>query len=338
MDDGMKHICCLLAAMVLLFLCSGCSTKETAELPADPVVAKLILAQEAAKVNYVEGETFDPTGLIVNAKMSDGTVVENVPFTLEVDTPLTRTTLFAVMRYEGKTVNQQLRITLLGNDEQYSAANMQYVPGSALEGKLFYWLGSSVTYGASACGESMADFLAKRDGAVCIKEAVSGTTLADVKKESYVQRFNSYLLSEECAEHVDAFICQLSTNDRNMPESFGTVSGEQVREPEAFDCAMTFGAIEYIIAKVQEVWGCPVLFYVNPPLDENYETMVNGLEQIAQKWGIQIVDMYHDAAFNQLTEEQRSLYMADAIHPTRAGYRDWWLPKFEEALELAVKP
>lgn len=334
----MKRGLCLWLAMVLLCLCVGCSAKETVEPSEDPVVWKLVLAQEADKVNYVEGETFDPAGLVVNAKMSDGTVIENVPFTLEVDTPLTRTSLFAVLRYEGKTVSQQLRITLQGNDEQYSVANTEYVPGSALEGKTFYWLGSSVTYGASACKESMTDFLAKKDGAICIKEAVSGTTLADVKEDSYVQRFNNYLLSDGCADHVDAFICQLSTNDRNMPESFGTVSGENVREIDAFDCATTFGAIEYLIAKVEEVWGCPVLFYVNPPLDENYETMVNGLEQIAQKWGIQIVDMYHDAEFNNLTEEQGLLYMADTIHPTRAGYRDWWLPKFEEALELAVNP
>lgn len=334
----MKRTLCLLTAIVLLFLCAGCSVKETAEVPTEPTVWKLILAQEADKVNYVEGETFDPAGLIVNAKMSDGTVIEDVPFTLEVDTPLTRTSLFAVLRYEGKSVSQQLRITLLGNDEQYSVANMQYVPGSALEGKTFYWLGSSVTYGASACKESMADFLAKKHGAVCIKEAVSGTTLADVKEDSYVQRFNNYLLSDACVDHVDACICQLSTNDRNTPESFGTVSGEQVREPEDFDCSTTFGAMEYIIARAKEVWGCPVLFYVNPPLDENYEILVNGLEQIAQKWGIQIVDMYHDTEFNNLTEEQRFLYMADTVHPTRAGYRDWWLPKFEEALKLAVTP
>lgn len=334
----MKRSLCLWLAVVLLFLCVGCTVKEATEPPEDPVVWKLILAQEADKVNYVEGETFDPTGLIVNARMSDGTIMEDVPFTLEVDTPLTRTSLFAVLHYEGKTVSQQLRMTLLGNDEAYSVANMQYAPGSTLEGKTFYWLGSSVTYGASACKESMADFLAKKDGAVCIKEAVSGTTLADVKEDSYVERFNNYLLSDACVDHVDAFICQLSTNDRSMPESFGTVSGEKVRDSEAFDCTTTFGAIEYIIAKVGEVWGCPVLFYVNPPLDENYETMVHGLEQIAQKWEIQIVDMYHDAEFNNLTEEQRFLYMADTVHPTRAGYRDWWLPKFEEALELAVNP
>lgn len=329
----MKHICCLLAAMVLLFLCSGCSTKETAELPTAPVVAKLILAQEATKVNYVEGETFDPTGLIVNAKMSDGTVVENVPFTLEVDTPLRRTTLFAVMRYEGKTVNQQLRITLLGNDDQYSVANMQYVPGSALEGKTFYWLGSSVTYGASACGESMADFIAKKDGAVCLKEAVSGTTLADVKAESYVQRFNSYLSSEDCADHLDAFVCQLSTNDRGTPELFGEITPDEVRDAASFDCATTFGAMEYLVATVKEVWDCPVFFYTNPPLDENYDRMVEGLEKLAEKWNISVIDLYHNETIGSMSEEENALYMADSVHPTRAGYRELWMPIFEDALK-----
>ena len=329
----MKHICCLLAAMVLLFLCSGCSTRETAELPTAPVVAKLILAQEATKVNYVEGETFDPTGLIVNAKMSDGTVVENVPFTLEVDTPLRRTTLFAVMRYEGKTVNQQLRITLLGNDDQYSVANMQYVPGSALEGKTFYWLGSSVTYGASACGESMADFIAKKDGAVCLKEAVSGTTLADVKAESYVQRFNSYLSSEDCADHLDAFVCQLSTNDRGTPELFGEITPDEVRDAASFDCATTFGAMEYLVATVKEVWDCPVFFYTNPPLDENYDRMVEGLEKLAEKWNISVIDLYHNETIGSMSEEENALYMADSVHPTRAGYRELWMPIFEDALK-----
>ena len=329
----MKHICCLLAAMVLLFLCSGCSTKETAELPTAPVVAKLILAQEATKVNYVEGETFDPTGLIVNAKMSDGTVVENVPFTLEVDTPLRRTTLFAVMRYEGKTVNQQLRITLLGNDDQYSVANMQYVPGSALEGKTFYWLGSSVTYGASACGESMADFIAKKDGAVCLKEAVSGTTLADVKAESYVQRFNSYLSSEDCADHLDAFVCQLSTNDRGTPELFGEITPDEVRDAASFDCATTFGAMEYLVATVKEVWDCPVFFYTNPPLNENYDRMVEGLEKLAEKWDISVIDLYHNETIGSMSEEENALYMADSVHPTRAGYRELWMPIFEDALK-----
>ena len=51
-------------------------------------------------------------------------------------------------------------------------------PEDPLSGKTILWIGSSVTYGASSEKESMVDFLAARHGAVCVKEAVSGTTLA----------------------------------------------------------------------------------------------------------------------------------------------------------------
>lgn len=39
--------------------------------------------------------------------------------------------------------------------------------------------------------------------------------------------------------------------------------------------------------------------------------------------------------FERFPDQLRVLYdvfMADAIHPTKAGYRDWWLPKFYEVL------
>ena len=60
--------------------------------------------------------------------------------------------------------------------------------------------------------------------------------------------------------------------------------------------------------------------------------MVDALYEIAEKWEITIIDMYRDEAFNDITEAQKILYMTDTIHATKAGYRDWWLPKFEEAL------
>lgn len=31
-------------------------------------------------------------------------------------------------------------------------------------------------------------------------------------------------------------------------------------------------------------------------------------------------------------KDQKGLYMADEIHPTRAGYLEKWLPKFENKL------
>lgn len=299
-----------------------------------PAVWKLSIVQPPEKLEYEEGETFDPAGVIINAKLKDGSLLENVAYErIIVDQPLTRTSLFAKFVYGGETVEQNIKVTLKGNREDYSVASTQEIADSPLEGKVIFWLGSSVTEGASSGQESMADFLAKKHGAQCIKEAVSGTTLANRASSSYVSRLNQYLASDERAGHVDAFICQLSTNDKGFPDGFGVVTPADVRDAAAFDTATTFGAMEYIIATAKDTWDCPVYFYTNPPMgDENYETMVQSLEEIAEKWGVTIIDLYRDQAFNDISEEERALYMADSIHPTKAGYREWWLPKFEETL------
>lgn len=329
----------LLMAALFLSAC-GAGAGKSLDAPAGGSEAsvaqvwKLTIVQPPKKLEYEEGETFDPAGVVINAKLKDGSILENVAYEgIIVDQPLTRTSLFAKFVYGGETVEQNIKVTLKGNREEYSVASTQEIADSPLEGKVIFWLGSSVTEGASSGQESMADFLAKKHGAQCIKEAVSGTTLADRASSSYVSRLDQYLVSDERAGHVDAFICQLSTNDKGFPDGFGVVTPADVRDAAAFDTATTFGAMEYIIATAKDTWDCPVYFYTNPPMgDENYETMVQSLEEIAEKWGVTIIDLYRDQAFNDISEEERVLYMADSIHPTKAGYREWWLPKFEEAL------
>lgn len=327
--------------MAALFLSAcGAGAGKSLDAPAGGSEAsvaqvwKLTIVQPPKKLEYEEGETFDPAGVVINAKLKDGSILENVAYEgIIVDQPLTRTSLFAKFVYGGETVEQNIKVTLKGNREEYSVASTQEIADSPLEGKVIFWLGSSVTEGASSGQESMADFLAKKHGAQCIKEAVSGTTLADRASSSYVSRLDQYLVSDERAGHVDAFICQLSTNDKGFPDGFGVVTPADVRDAAAFDTATTFGAMEYIIATAKDTWDCPVYFYTNPPMgDENYETMVQSLEEIAEKWGVTIIDLYRDQAFNDISEEERVLYMADSIHPTKAGYREWWLPKFEETL------
>lgn len=329
----------LLMAALFLSAC-GAGAGKSLDAPAGGSEAsvaqvwKLTIVQPPKKLEYEEGETFDPAGVVINAKLKDGSILENVAYEgIIVDQPLTRTSLFAKFVYGGETVEQNIKVTLKGNREEYSVASTQEIADSPLEGKVIFWLGSSVTEGASSGQESMADFLAKKHGAQCIKEAVSGTTLADRASSSYVSRLDQYLVSDERAGHVDAFICQLSTNDKGFPDGFGVVTPADVRDAAAFDTATTFGAMEYIIATAKDTWDCPVYFYTNPPMgDENYETMVQSLEEIAEKWGVTIIDLYRDQAFNDISEEERALYMADSIHPTKAGYREWWLPKFEETL------
>ena len=57
-----------------------------------------------------------------------------------------------------------------------------------LKGKNILFLGSSVTYGSASGGISFVDLMAERCKSNCIKEAVSGTTLADINEDSYVSR------------------------------------------------------------------------------------------------------------------------------------------------------
>ena len=187
----------------------------------------------------------------------------------------------------------------LGNAEEYSVANTETVPNSPVKGNTYYWLGSSVTRGESSEKESMVDFFAKKYDCTCIKEAVSGTTLNTLNPNSYVERFERYLSSADKAEHLDGFICQLSTNDTKNADALGLVMPDFITNADAFDTATTFGAMEYIIAKVRENWDCPIYFYTNPPYTNSvYPKMVEALEKIAAKCEITVIDLYHDEDFN----------------------------------------
>lgn len=220
---------------------------------------------------------------------------------------------------------------LAGNKEEYAAERVLPLDGSPLKGKRIAFLGSSVTYGASSLGTSFVEYLAARNDFAYCKEAVSGTTLVDNGDNSYIARMKRM----DRAEKFDLFVVQLSTNDATQNQPLGEMAG---RDAENYDTSTVCGAIEYIIGYVRKAWNCPVVFYTNAYYEsENYAAMVAALGRIAAEYGIGVIDLYTDEAFNAITDEQRSLYMADSIHPTKAGYLLWWTPKMEEYLYALVR-
>ena len=60
--------------------------------------------------------------------------------------------------------------------------------------------------------------------------------------------------------------------------------------------------------------------------------MVALLKDCANLYGVEIIDLWSDDQVNALSPQQRERYMADPIHPTLEGYREWWLPIFERRL------
>ena len=215
---------------------------------------------------------------------------------------------------------------LAGNDEKYAVERVEPLSGSPLSGKHILFLGSSVTYGSASLQTTFAEYIAKRNNATFVKEAVSGTTLVDEGIGSYISRLRK--LNKE--EKFDLFICQLSTNDATQKKALGNVTAQGTTQ---FDTHTVCGAIEFIICYVRETWNCPVLFYTNAYYESaEYTAMVEALYSIREKYGIGVIDLYTDKDFNNITAEERALWMSDAIHPTRAGYLEWWTPAMEQSL------
>ncbi|MCR5836260.1 MAG: carbohydrate-binding protein [Lachnospiraceae bacterium] len=209
------------------------------------------------------------------------------------------------------------------------AKNTQAAALSNIKGKTFFFLGSSVTYGYAAGGVSFADYIAQRNDCTSVKEAVSGTTLVDNGSSSYVQRM---LKNFNRSQHCDHFICQLSTNDASQNKPLGSLSSSY--NLSDFDTSTIYGAIEYIVCFAKQTWNCPVTFYTNPYYNNgNYQNMVNAIYAVKDKWGIGLIDMWNNQEMRNISAADRQRYMADDIHPTAAGYLEWWTPIFENYLQ-----
>ena len=190
------------------------------------------------------------------------------------------------------------------------------VKNSPLQGKNIFFLGSSVTKGLAAKGNSFVEFLQVQHAAQCIKDAVNGTTLVDNGAKSYVSRLKHFDPKAPC----DLFVCQLSTNDATRKSPLGTLSNSM--DPATFDTKTIYGAIEYIIAYAKSTWGCPVVFFTNPQYNSvRYRDMVCALKAVAEKWKISVIDLWDNREIN--TKFNCKPYMNDKIHPTMLGYQQW---------------
>lgn len=179
-----------------------------------------------------------------------------------------------------------------------------------LRNKTVLFLGSSVTHGSCAGGVSFVEVMARERGLIPIKEAVPGTTLADINETSYVYR----LKQVDTKQKVDLCICQLSTND-----AWNT----------ALDLSLTKEAIRFVISYVKETFHCPVVFYTGTYFEsDRYAEMVEFLLALQKECEFGVIDLYHDEEMRAVSKEVYQEYMADPIHPSLKGYEEWWAPKF----------
>lgn len=218
---------------------------------------------------------------------------------------------------------------MAGNDKKYDIENVKEIADSPIRGKKIIFLGSSVTFGSASEEVSFVEYLEKRNGIkVVAKEAVSGTTLADVDEGSYVYRM---LHEINVNAEADLLLCQLSTNDAARQLPLGEISDSM--NIDDFDTKTITGAMEYIIAYARKTWNCKVAFYTGSWFaDDRYESMVERLLELQKKWNIGVIDLWNNKEFNDIDDVTRAEYMDDVVHPYKAGYLKWWTPYMEEYL------
>ena len=215
-----------------------------------------------------------------------------------------------------------------GNGPQYDPKHVSPVPDSPLRGKVLFCLGSSVTAGMASGGISFVDYLRAMDGCRIIQETASASTLADRGPKSYLRRLRA---NPATREPVDLFLCQLSTNDATFRSELGKVSDS--RDPKDFDTKTTVGGMEAIIDFARRTWNCPIVFFTGTRYDNpRYHYLVNQRLELEEKWGITVIDLWHDRAMNQISPQEYRLYMNDGVHPTKAGYLLWWTPAIQRQL------
>jgi hypothetical protein len=227
-----------------------------------------------------------------------------------------------------------------GNSADYDVEKAEVLADSPLKGKTLYFLGSSVTIGYGSGGMAFPHYIAKRNQCTAVVEAVTGTTLMDKNANSYVRRMEAGSKFDKNAD-VDLFICQLSTNDTGGGTvdmlNLGGITGPGAGL-DAYDKTTITGAMEYIISYARQTWNCPVLFYsCSRRNDPRYAKMVDRLNELAAIWGIGVLDLWNDDDFNNITKEQRKLWLKDETHPTKAGYLEWWTPVVERFLYAQVR-
>lgn len=233
---------------------------------------------------------------------------------------------------------------------------------SPLKGKIIGYLGSSITVGMKSENISFPEYIGKRTESVSAKQAISGGTLAykqsdaehDYREEiSYLHQLFDASTELFSQKHLDLLLVQLSTNDTTMDIPLGHLTSQ--KNTADFDCATVYGAIESIISAAIAKWNCDVMFYTNPyihpqeyadlPLSEQkqihqnlvikYEKMVDALYEVQKKWPIGIIDLWHEPSFKNIDLDIKRYYMADIIHPYKAGYLFWYTPMIQKAMENA---
>lgn len=172
-------------------------------------------------------------------------------------------------------------------------------------------LGSSITKGYGNHDVSFVEMLNDyKDEEISFrvkKEAINGTTLANLNSKSYLARLRDY--SSDGLKEYDYVLIQLSTND------IFKFFRKNNKNPEK----TTLGAIEAIFEYLKENFKGRIIFYTCfMKRNSRYENLINSLKTLQNSYIFEILDFYND---EKMLNSEFNNIMSDNIHPNENGYK-----------------
>ena len=201
-----------------------------------------------------------------------------------------------------------------------------------LKGKKINFLGDSITEGVGTSGYPYRyfDLIAGRCGAVCRGYGISGTRIAIQRTPSDPPSFDLYFSSrvDGMDADADAVVVFGGTNDFGHGDApFGTMDD---RTPETF-----MGGLHDLCTRLINRYPGKLIVLCTPLHRLGEESKwgehkdaaagslldyVRGVRQVAEYYGIPVLDLFAISGIQPAVELQRELFMPDGLHPNDAGH------------------
>ncbi len=227
--------------------------------------------------------------------------------------------------------------------EEYQALLAEAGRYERLHGKRALSFGDSIMFGMGNKERGISDMTAEKYGMTVLDFSVSGATFGVCSGHSHIpdQIKTAARINQS---KPDIILLNGGTNDMVYAKHGEVVTGY---DPKDVNERTFAGGFEYSAYLLQRYWpGVPVVYIRAHDMDvcDDIKEQQFGETEltVAQKWQMDIADIYNDTDFCTEQTAMREAYTAyraklghcDGIHPTALGYAKFYLPLVAERVDM----
>lgn len=221
---------------------------------------------------------------------------------------------------------------------------------SKLFGKKIVLNGDSICYGVGSAG-GFISIIAEQTGCIYDNNAVGGATV------SYAEGSTAHIICndvENMADDADLVCFEGGINDYWANRELGSCdTTSKTRFADEVDNTTFIGALESIFRQALEKWvGVPICYVIthsilNTGIEQNTvgytcKDYHDAIVTVCNKYGIPYCDLFLESGMNTAIELYKDNFTIgsdgtpDGVHPNKAGYTKYYVPKIMDIFEKVI--